>query len=58
MTEGLIKRLEKSIEFIADDLTFKVGNFVLGKSKNGRILVNGYLNLLHFEIKGFFEVFV
>ncbi|MFA7062022.1 MAG: hypothetical protein WC156_14540 [Pedobacter sp.] len=42
-----IKRLEASIEFINDGLTFTLGDFVLGKSANGRIFVNGYMNYIN-----------
>ena len=43
MELDLIKRLECSIDFINDGLTFTVNDFVLGKSANGRIFVNGYV---------------
>lgn len=43
MNTELLNRLETSIEFIKDGLTFKVGDFVLGRTKDGRIFVNGYV---------------
>lgn len=49
MKDDLTTRLEKAIEFIEDSQTFKVGDFVLGAANNGRVSVNGYLNVLDFE---------
>jgi len=47
--DGLVDRLETSIQFLIDGLTFTVGDFVIGKSDNGRIFVNGCSHLLYLE---------
>ena len=49
MNLDTIRRLETSIDFINDGLTFTVGNFVLGRSTKGRIFVNGYVNYIRIE---------
>jgi len=46
MNFDLVKGLETSIAFIDDGFTFTVGDFVLGKSSNGRIFVNGYVSYI------------
>ncbi|MDP4259915.1 MAG: hypothetical protein Q8937_16935 [Bacteroidota bacterium] len=49
MEEELVKKLETAIEFIEDKIPFKVGPFLLGKSANDRLFVNGSLDVLYFE---------
>jgi hypothetical protein len=49
MNTELIHRLEQSIQFLKDNLTFTVGEFVIGKSENGRIFVNAYTHYLTVE---------
>ena len=41
--EDVIKDLEASIEFLEKGQSRKEGEFVVGRFKNGRIQVNGYL---------------
>lgn len=49
MDNKIINRLEQSIQFLIEGLTFTVGEFVIGKSDNGRIFVNGYTNTKFME---------
>ncbi|MDR3628166.1 MAG: hypothetical protein P4L45_15085 [Ignavibacteriaceae bacterium] len=49
MDKEILKRLESSLEFIKDGLTFKVGDFVLGKTKDGKIFVNSYLQDINID---------
>jgi len=45
----LVDRLEKSIQFIMDGIPFTVGDFVIGKSTNGRMFVNCFIPNLYLE---------
>lgn len=49
MDDKLVSRLEQSVQFLIDGIAFTVGEFVIGKSENGRIFVNGYTNFMFLE---------